>query len=780
MKRQLTIVCICYTVFVIYGSLVPWHFNGLSINEALDRFQTIPYLELGMASRADWVANILLFIPLAFFGMARLSWQQQSSRKLFATVFVLAGSVFLCFAIEFTQLFFPPRTVSLNDLIAETLGAIIGIMVYWFLGGTFIQWLETWQAKQSDSSFYLQSYLVILFLYNVLPLDLTLSPVEFYHKWREGRIILLPFSGFKGDIFQDIYDTMADIALWVPVPWLWLKKLRLSSGQLLVRVFASASIIELFQLFVYSRVTDVTDVLLAVIGAGIGVILLGFYGNGSAEQGRGIGLKSAKGSFLKLCIVYVLWGMVIVAVFWYPYDFQLNNGHFSIWTERFFKVPFHAYYYGTEFRAITEVFHKILFFIPLGVVSGLMVIQIKSQSKSLMLASIMVAIFALLVEFGQLFLPNKNADITDLILEVLGGYLGFMLIQKIYHVRERNVEISRHRVSSSVTLQTQVNSQTITAGNIQNFGRLFGLVNGFVVFTTLAFVSQNQSVPYNLRELFSSQYPVLSALGITLLLYWCFSYPLLFLLNMLSKNVKQSLFCIKFVMIHGLGAWLMVRFIIPIESIHDIIGSPILPVPGELEMAFRFMALFAVYSLIIMGASYCALLSVIDDREFRRLFFLGGIFYILVLPICYWIVVVSAATDNLTELMVNGGYSFFVINILLYFFLFSWLGSFAVLSVVFRKIKNIFIFLIISAISFPLGYQLVCWGTESVILKYNAIFSAMQFLLSSDRQNLLSEDVLRVRFFVLHLGFILITIFTQFPMVMIYYNAIKKYQNKRI
>ncbi len=31
-------------------------------------------------------------------------------------------------------------------------------------------------------------------------------------------------------------------------------------------------------------------------------------------------------------------------------------------------MPFEAYYYGTEFRAATEVFHKVVFFIPLGAI----------------------------------------------------------------------------------------------------------------------------------------------------------------------------------------------------------------------------------------------------------------------------------------------------------------------------------------------------------------------------------------------------------------------------
>ena len=64
--RTLSGVFVCYLIFVIYGSLVPLEFQAISRTEALRRFSEIPWLDLGIASRADWVANCLLFIPLAF------------------------------------------------------------------------------------------------------------------------------------------------------------------------------------------------------------------------------------------------------------------------------------------------------------------------------------------------------------------------------------------------------------------------------------------------------------------------------------------------------------------------------------------------------------------------------------------------------------------------------------------------------------------------------------------------------------------------------------------
>ncbi len=46
---------------------------AIELTEAIERFQRIPFLDLGIDSRADWVANLLLFIPLSYLFAASVS-----------------------------------------------------------------------------------------------------------------------------------------------------------------------------------------------------------------------------------------------------------------------------------------------------------------------------------------------------------------------------------------------------------------------------------------------------------------------------------------------------------------------------------------------------------------------------------------------------------------------------------------------------------------------------------------------------------------------------------
>ena len=97
-----------YTLFVIYGSLVPLNYQHHSWQEAFEAFRNIRYLNLGIGSRADWVANILLFVPLAFLWLGTLWHSKNIVWRVVATLSVLLACSGLRLGIEFTQIFFPP------------------------------------------------------------------------------------------------------------------------------------------------------------------------------------------------------------------------------------------------------------------------------------------------------------------------------------------------------------------------------------------------------------------------------------------------------------------------------------------------------------------------------------------------------------------------------------------------------------------------------------------------------------------------------------------------
>jgi glycopeptide antibiotics resistance protein len=426
-----------YLLFVIYGSLVPLEYRAIPFEEAIRRFSDIRYLNLSIGSRADWVANILLFIPLCFLWSGLLWPRKPGFKRILISALIFVSAVFLSLGVEFTQLFFPQRTVSQNDILAETIGAAIGIGLWWWRGPQIRDWLAGALEARGPTQLaekLLWAYLAVLFLYSLLPLDLTISPVEIYHKWRSGKVNLIPFGFYIADPAQRIYNLVTDVLIWVPVSLLWVLSGRKNIRQAWAWTVLAATLLECMQFFIYSRVSDVTDILTAMVGAGLGVWATRFFSlevrppsQTRPSDIRNLALTTGA------CLV---WTLILMAIFWYPFDFRFDWAFLRDRARLLSQVPFRAYYYGSEFRAFTELLHKTLFFAPLG---AILAFGQPKLSHPLLRTVYKIFVFGVLlavpfgVELGQVALPNKNPDGTDLVLEFVGGcagYFGFIYVRK--------------------------------------------------------------------------------------------------------------------------------------------------------------------------------------------------------------------------------------------------------------------------------------------------------------------------------------------------------------
>ena len=436
-KRNLLLwVALAYLAFVIYGSLVPLDFHPRPLRAAWESFSRMWYLEPGVGSGADWVANILLAVPLAYLWLGALWTTKRPVAGAVASILVLSACLVVSVAIEFTQIFFPPRSASVKDVVAQALGAAIGVALWWATGRRFVDWLNAWsddRGRATTIERFLQAYLALVFGYSVLPLDLTISVVEVYHKWQEGKVLLIPFSAVYESGAQRAYALLADVAMWIPAAFLWQLASSRPVRQVVLRVAACAAAIEVAQLFVYTRVTSTTDILTAACGATIGALLARRLRPEIGDNRLARQASSGGGLALLWVLALAGWMTVLMVVFWYPFNFSNEWGFVHGRVAELKRVPFAAYYSGTEFRAVTEVFHKTGFFFPLGALLAIGAIGIRRRFP--VPAGILHAVGALVIagaaaaiEIGQVFLPGKNADTTDWLLETLGGLAGYFCL----------------------------------------------------------------------------------------------------------------------------------------------------------------------------------------------------------------------------------------------------------------------------------------------------------------------------------------------------------------
>ncbi|MHB1186291.1 VanZ family protein [Thiobacillus sp.] len=452
-RSLLWLAALAYTAFVIYGSLVPLEFRALSWDEAVARFGAMPFLKLGIGSRADWVANLLLFIPLTFLWMGALAAGAGRARTVLMTLMLIPAATAWSLGIEFTQLFFPQRTVSQNDIFAETLGGLVGVLVWWGTGRRFVEWLQSWQhihARAALAERLAWVYLAGVLVYNVLPLDLTISLVEVFHKWRDGKVNLIPFGRLPDDAAYALYEIATDALIWTPLALMWRLDGTRNAWRVWGMTLATAAVLEVMQLFVYSRVSDVTDLFTAAAGAALG----GWVGSRLATREASAGQAPPWAMWLPFTLT-AGWVAALLFVFWFPFDFRTDGAFLRERLHNFLtRMPFEAYYFGTEFRAATEVLHKVLFFIPLGALLAWFVSRLRWTWRGFgtFLSLVLIAVTSVGIVVGRLAQPDKNPDIMDIVLQWLGGLLGFVMIRIILSRKVRAAQPRKHMVSRHRTM----------------------------------------------------------------------------------------------------------------------------------------------------------------------------------------------------------------------------------------------------------------------------------------------------------------------------------------
>lgn len=727
-RAPLVWLLLAYLLFVIYGSLVPLDFRPRPLAEAFAAFAAIPFLDLGIGSRADWVANLLLFVPLAFLTTQLVAGLRSPAARFLAHVLIVAGAAVLAIGIEFAQLFFPPRTVSQNDILAEGLGGLVGTLLGIALGPLFRAWLDAlWRSETSRdrSTLLLHGYLALLLLFNVLPLDLTISPVELFHKWHEGKVVLVPFAKSPAALSDLIYQTVTDVAIWIPAGVLWARSPHRFS---VVRIgglgFLAASIMEGFQLFVYSRMTDVTDIILGAIGATLGGLLAG--------NDRVLASSGGRATALPWLIAWTAWLGAMFAIFWFPFDFAPQHLTWQRAVEAFTRTPFSTYYYTSEYHAINEALRKLGFFFPAGFLVGTAFRHRKRNPPGgLALWTAILASLAILVEAGQLLLPAKVADLTDAFLETCGGIAGLLGARWIFSGRHQPHPPTM--VSPVAPSPATVSSPRPLTPTRHALAILALAATGFLL-------TRLPGVPYNVRELVPAGFAgIIATLGLAAAIYLAANSPFL----MLETQSRRRLLLFPVLLaLQGILVWIMLRLSVPLESIHDIVGAPTLGWPWEWELLLRFIAFHQMLAMQLVGA-VLIVATLCRPAHLVGLVYWAAIALLLAWPL-HLVLVEWAATDNLTELMRNGG-NLLVSSLLAAGILLACLSGTALGAAIAVPScrRRLFAVALLSA---PLAASCLLAGLEPVLVKYGKVFSAAQFLLSPDREHYLPRSALLMRF----------------------------------
>lgn len=426
-RRSFLLAGSWFLLFIVYGSLVPLDFHPRPLDAAWGEFLKTPYVDLGLESRADWVANILLYIPLGFCFTAALGGAGSRFRSLMAGIAVFVMGAAVAVGIEFTQMFFPPRTVSLNDLVAELLGTAAGIAICWIWGVKLAQLAASIsfggpRAIRAAVTVYVLGYLGL----SLFPYDFVVSTAELQWKLDSGAYSLFIARGACGGFFICGIKLAAEMAAVAP--------LGLLMGILLTRDFRRPYSVAFVTGLVLGAAIEVAQFFLASgISQGISVatrgfgLMLGIAAHRHATPDRVRMLRQ----YLRPCIAlaavpYVVVLMALNGWFdarWVGVDLALAN----LAEVRF--LPFYYHYFTTETHAVRSFVACAAMYLTVGL--GAWTWSAGGSPGvirgSPWVAATLAAALAFILEAGKLFVPEHRPDPTNVLIAGFTAYSAYAL-----------------------------------------------------------------------------------------------------------------------------------------------------------------------------------------------------------------------------------------------------------------------------------------------------------------------------------------------------------------
>lgn len=290
-------------------------------------------------------------------------------------------------------------------------------------------------------------------------------------------------------------------------------------------------------------------------------------------------------------------------------------------------------------------------------------------------------------------------------------------------------------------------------------GRVLAIV--LIAAALLYLIAVLPGVPYHVRELFGQSPTPWQALLFAVMVLLALGPPALFGLQLVRAPQPWAWLFPVAVLLHTLLIFLIFRFATPIGSVHDLVGFPVWTVPAEMERLIRFAGIFVLLSVSIAGGT--AMLYAIT-RSFEPLRFLWWVLYaVLFFAFSYWVVILLAATDNITLLLRGDAAPLSWLSLWLWLLLIAF-GA----SLMAERAAGVFtstapaLFAVVLLL--PLSYGALFMAAEPQVLGPESDLSALEFLLSGTRTDYMFGDVeLFARYALAYVAVTLLLTFAQYP-----------------
>ncbi len=419
-----------WVVFVVYGSLLPFEFQPLALETALARWREIPFLQLGIESRADWVANGVLYVPVGLLGARALmsafaGWRSGLASALVplsSSALAAAFGILLALGVEFTQLYFPGRTVSLNDVWAECLGTLLGVGMAPFIGPWAERLRRAWGLGGPRLSLHLLGwYTAIYLLLSLFPYDFLLSAQEWQGKLTSDNCAWLMAGASLDRGWRVVVLLAVEVLLALPAGLLLAARrpaLRMPGSAAALLVGAALGLfIECGQLAIASGISQGISVLTRALGVALGVWAWQQW----RLRGAAPWLASARRLVPWLALPYL--GLLLAVEGGFSHPLRGTEALHMAWRE-LHLMPFWYHYFTSEAVALFSLGSVALMYLPGAA-------MLASWRWPRGAAVIALGALAALVEAGKLLLDGLHPDPTNPLIAMTAGWAAGRLLDRV-------------------------------------------------------------------------------------------------------------------------------------------------------------------------------------------------------------------------------------------------------------------------------------------------------------------------------------------------------------
>jgi VanZ family protein len=452
-----------YLLVMAYASTVigptGLHFVPMDPADALHAFMRIRFIANGSDQRADWIGNLMMLVPYGFLLSAGL---HPRTTGVIGRGLAYAGAMALGFVtvvtIKYGQLFFPPRTVTLNYVAAQSIGVVIGC-------ATFSVWRRAapmtgrWR-NGNGLALVLRLYAVALLVFLLMPLDVALNATDLRAQLVRlpDALTLIPGSNRPHSV-QALVLIGGTLAFLPVGAWLTLRKdgvwrVARSLPSVVLRGLAVTVGVFVLSTLVMGAYPSVLAILYRTGGIALGAVLMQRIARQDPQR-----LRYRVGRWVPLLALPYLIALAeanqLVSFQWQSPTEALHN----LYPLGF--IPLFDYYIVAKSEAAKNIVAHLVMYMPVGIALWLR----RPWARNGIAAAALAAVLSFCVETARYLRPGLEGDINAIAVGAFGAWLAATVMPSIWAMLETLI---RHSASAPGSRMQQRDMPT--AGELEHLG----------------------------------------------------------------------------------------------------------------------------------------------------------------------------------------------------------------------------------------------------------------------------------------------------------------------